>query len=421
MKALVFERKVPKFAAARVAGTFRPGAGAKVGPLRLKDVDPPELPGDDWVYVKPRLAGICGSDLATIDGTSSRYFEPIVSFPFTMGHEVVADLIDPANGITEADGTHRVVIEPVLGCVTRGISPVCDECARGNLGNCTNISFGDLEPGLQSGFCCDTGGGWSTMMIAHRSQLHAVPADLSDEAAVMVEPTACAIHAALAGPTAGAMRAVVVIGSGTLGLLTIAALRRFIQTDDDTQIIAVAKHPLQRRLARELGADVVVEPGEVRRAVRRVVGTMAIGDGNISRLTGGADRVLDCVGSSESITEALAVARPRGWVNLVGMAGAVEVDLTPLWHKELALVGAYAYGTEVIHDDEAAEDAPLDRRRTFDLAFELVRDTDLGRLVSATYPLGRFEDAVTHAATAGGRGAVKVAFDLRAEKERARL
>ena len=44
--------------------------------------------------VRPRLAGICGSDLATIDGHSSRYFEPIVSFPFTPGHEVVGELDD---------------------------------------------------------------------------------------------------------------------------------------------------------------------------------------------------------------------------------------------------------------------------------------------------------------------------------------
>ena len=76
MKALQFERNVPKYAAAMVAGSLRPGGGAKVGPLRLKDIDVPELPGPDWVHVKPRLAGICGSDLSTIDGSSSRYFDP---------------------------------------------------------------------------------------------------------------------------------------------------------------------------------------------------------------------------------------------------------------------------------------------------------------------------------------------------------
>ena len=77
-----------------VAGALRPGRGAKVGPLDLRDINPPEAPADGWVTVRPRLAGICGSDLATIDGKSSRYFEPIVSFPFVPGHEVVGELTD---------------------------------------------------------------------------------------------------------------------------------------------------------------------------------------------------------------------------------------------------------------------------------------------------------------------------------------
>lgn len=412
MKALVFERNVPKYAAAMFAGSLRPGSGARVGPLRLAEVDVPELPGPDWVQVRPRLAGICGSDLSTIDGTSSRYFDPIVSFPFTMGHEVVADLIDPATGTVAPDGSHRVVVEPVLGCVTRNISPVCAACAAGDLGNCVNIAFGALEPGLQSGFCCDTGGGWSTAMVAHRSQLHDVPAAMTDEAAVMVEPTACAIHGALAaGVRPG--ETVVVLGSGTLGLLVLAALQHF--TDADS-IVAVAKHPHQRDLARAFGATHVIEPDEIRRGVRRLTGAMALGDGDITRLAGGADVVIDCVGSQASLGQALDVLRPKGRVAMVGMPGEITVDLTGLWQRELRLFGAYAYGTEQVGPTGAAQ-----TRRTFDLAFELVEAADLGRLVSATYPLARFTDAVAHAADAGRRGAVKIAFDLRPEKERTRL
>ena len=126
--------------------------------------------------------------------------------------------------------------------------------------------------------------------------------------------------------------------------------------------------------------------------------------------TGGADVVYDCVGSEDSIADALAVVRPGGRVVLVGMPGTVALDLTPLWHREIALVGAYAYGDERLPDGTA--------RRSFDLAMELVAEADLGRLLSATYPLARYADAVAHAAEAGRRGAVKVAFDLRGEKHR---
>jgi len=404
VKALEFGRNVPRYAAAMVAARAVPGAGAKVGPLRLRDIDPPNLPGPEWVRIRPRLAGICGSDLSTIDGTSSRYFEPIVSFPFVPGHEVVADR-------EGTDGSDRVVLEPVLGCVVRGIAPPCSACARGDLGNCERIAFGDLEPGLQSGFCCDTGGGWSTQMVAHPSQLHPVPANMSDEAAVMVEPTACAVHGALA---AGVIEGdtVAVIGSGTLGLLTIAALRHLTPAGT---IVAAAKYPIQRELARELGATTVVEPRELARAVRRSTGTMALGDGDIIRLTGGADVVVDCVGSETSLADALAVVRPKGRIAMVGMPGHVHVDLTGLWQREITLAGAYAYGTEQLTDG-----ATTSSRRTFDLAFELVEAADLGRLVSATYPLSDFTGAIAHAAGAGPRGGIKIAFDLRDEKERTR-
>ncbi len=306
-----------------------------------------------------------------------------MSFPFVPGHEVVGD---------REDGT-RVVLEPVLGCVSRNLAPTCRSCADGRLGNCEHTTFGDLEPGIQTGSCHDTGGGWATAFSAHSSQLHPVDDALDDEAAVMVEPTACAVHAALLADIPDDA-VVTVLGSGTLGLLTIAAVRAFAAP---RTIVATAKYPAQRRLATELGADLVVGPGEVRRAVRRAAGTRAVStsgdDGAVDRLSGGADVVVDCVGSSASLTDALAVTRPRGRIVLVGMPGSVSLELTPLWHREVELVGAYTYGTETLPDGTTA--------RTFDLATRLVQEAGLGRLVSATYPLSRYREALEHAAAAG--------------------
>jgi len=375
VKALVFSRQPARYAAAMVAGALRPGRGARYGPLSLRDVDPPELPAGDWLRLRPRLSGICGSDLATIDGRSSRYFEPIVSFPFTPGHEVVGDL----------DDGRRVVVVPVLTCATCGIDPPCGSCAAGAVNLCERVAFGHLEPGLQCGFCESTGGGWSQEMVVHPSQVVEVPDGLSDEQAVMIEPTACAVHAARqvdAGRVA-------VIGAGTLGLLTVAALRR---VSPATEILATAKHPEQRRWAKELGADVVCTPGELARAVRSATGSMMVGD----QLTGGVPAAVDCVGSEATLDQALSVVAPGGTVHVVGMPARTTLDLTGLWHRETILRGCYAY-----------------RREDFATAAELVAEAGLDRLVSATYPLARYEDAIAHAAAAGSRGAVKVAFDLR--------
>jgi threonine dehydrogenase-like Zn-dependent dehydrogenase len=401
MKALLFERNVPRFAASRLlAGVAGSGRGVPIGPLRLAEVDPPALPGSGWHRVRPRLAGICGSDIATLDGHSSRYFEPIVSFPFVPGHEIVGDVEGgPLDG-------RRVVVEPVLGCVVRGIDPPCDACASGRKGACAQLAFGHLRPGLQTGYCADTGGGWSAGLVAHESQLHPVPEAMTDEAAVMIEPTACAVHAVLTGGGGAVDGAhALVLGAGTLGLGVIAALRHFALP---AGILAVAKHPEQRRLARRLGADVVLPPSEVRRGVRRQTGGTALStggaDGRVERLAGGADVVFDCVGSASSLEECLAVVRPGGRIVLVGMPGRVSVDLAPLWQREVVLAGAYAYGSEVRSEGHVS---------TFALAAELVEVARLGELVTARYPLESYAEAVEHAARAGRRGAVKIVFDLR--------
>ena len=399
MRALLFERSIPRYAAARLAGTVVPGIGGRVGPLSLTEVDEPELPGSGWHRVRPRLAGICGSDLATIDGHASRYFEPLVSFPFVPGHEVVGDL----------DDGRRVVLEPVLGCAARGVQPPCRGCAEGYVDRCERIAFGHLRPGLQTGYCRDTGGGWSTALVAHDTQLHPVPEAMSDEEAVMVEPAACAVHAALASEAYG--RTVLVLGAGTLGLCTVAALRRF---STPSTLMVAAKHPEQRRRAADLGGDLVVAADEARRAVRRATGSLRVGGG----VSGGVDVVVDCVGTQAAVAEDLSVVRPGGTVLLVGMPGTVLVDLTPLWQRQVSLRGCYAYGTEDTGVGNDGEGGGGRRRRTFDLAFDLVAEAGLGRLVSVSYPLDRYRDAIDHAANAGRRGAHKVVFDLRGEKRR---
>ena len=379
MSRLVFSRKPARFAAARLAGTLMPGRGASVGPLSLEPDETLPLPSPEWLRLRPRLAGICGSDLATVDGTASAYFDPLVSYPFTPGHEVVADVV----------GTdRRVVVVPVLSCITRGISPVCHACEHGHIHLCERVAFGHIEPGLQTGFCESTGGGWSHEMLAHPSQLVDVPADLSDEAAVMVEPMACAVHAAQRYTG----KETVIIGAGTLGLLTLAAITATRDRERTGPVVVTARYPDQKRLAKEFGADVVCSTDELPRWVRSATGSLVFGD----QLTCGAPHVIDCVGSSESLQQSLQVVAPGGEVQVVGMPGNVHLELTSLWHRETAIRGCYAY-----------------RRPDFDTALELVRLFDLGRLVSATYSLKDYTDAIGHAAHAGRRGAVKIAFDMR--------
>ena len=153
MRALQVRRSAAKFGMARIASAVAPLTAARIGPLEYRNVDPPTVPDEGWVRLRPRLSGICGSDLALLEGKASAYFDPIVSFPFTPGHEVVADVLDG-----ELAGRRAIVI-PLLHCAVRGIDPVCDECSDGATHRCERTAFGHIAAGLQCGElgaqCCD--------------------------------------------------------------------------------------------------------------------------------------------------------------------------------------------------------------------------------------------------------------------------
>lgn len=374
----------------RAAGGRADVATGAFSMLKLGDVPEPALPAAGWMRVMPSVSGICGSDLAAIGGHVSLYLDPLTSYPFVPGHEVV--------GILE-DG-QRVVVEPALGCEVRGVTPMCPRCAEGRPGLCYNVTEGPIEVGLQTGYCAGTGGGWGEVLVAHPSQVHEVPDSLSDEAAVLIEPLACCIHAALRG---GATKddVVVVSGAGTIGLLTVAAVRLFTPP---RRLIAIAKHPTQRELARKLGADQVIAPSDAYQRVRFATAARRL-DGMMNRslLLGGADITFECVGRADSLNDAVRFTREGGTVIAVGMPGEEKVDWAPIWQRELTVMGAYAYGSEPARDG----------RKTFALALEAGPELHLDELTGPLFGLADYRDAIAYAMGAGRLGAVKVAFDLR--------
>ena len=375
MRALQFTPSVARHVVARASG--RP----QLGGLRLADVDPPLPPAPDWVVVRPRLSGICGSDQALVTGDASPYLGALTSAPFVPGHEVVGEL---RTG-------ERVVVEPALGCTARGV-PACRQCGEGRHTLCEHVTDGVVGAGLQVGFCRDTSGGWSEGLVAHASQGHRVPAALRDEDAVLVEPLACALHAArMAEPHPGDV--VVVIGAGTIGLLAVAAVRAL---EPRATVLAVAKHAGQQGAARRLGADAVCPPERLHLETARLTGARRlVGRLGDELLLGGADAVLDCVGSSASLQGAVTVTRGRGAVVLVGMPGPVRVDLALAWQRELRLLGAYG---------------PTD---AFAAAIALAERLRPGALVDRGFDLGEHAAALAHAPRAARSGRVKTVFDLR--------
>ena len=400
-QAIELYRSVPRYLTARAVGDRLPGLlSGPLAPMRFvnrKDVVPL---GPGWGRVRPLLSGICGSDLATIGGKSSFYFSPLVSLPFVPGHEVVGELMDDVDDLPQ--GT-RIALEPVLSCLARGLDP-CDNCKTGLTGRCDRVTTGHVSAGLQTGYCADTGGGWSKMFVAHRSQLHPVPDGLSDRKAVLLEPLSCAVHTALRAnlePNAN----VVVIGAGTVGILTLLAIKELTKAG---HVAVVAKHARQREWAGAFGASEIVGPKEATNAVRRATGAMKLKpERGASFLLGGADVAIDCVGSRSSLNLALRITRAGGRVVVSGIP-TEGADLTPLWFRELELVGAYTGGYETVGRGKSEI-----KTHSFDLATAIATENPIDGIVGATYPLRRWREAIDHALGAGKLGTLKVAFDPR--------
>ena len=397
MLAVRYVRSVPRWLAARYGASRWPALlDTPLSPVRLVEVDPPRLPGPRWVRVRTLLSGICGSDLATVTAQGSTYFSPFVSTPFVLGHEVVGVVEEPGPEARRVAAGDRVVIHPPLHCTVRGIEDLCVACRAGDTSHCRNVTAGDLSAGIQTGYCRDTGGGWSPSLVAHELQLWPVPDGVSDEAAVLIEPYSCCLHAVeRAGELEPAWTALV-IGCGSIGLLTIAALRA---SGFGGRVVAVAKYPHQAVAAQELGADEIVPPGN-RPALGGAVGaTLHEPELGPPSAVGGADVTFDCVGTGTTLDDAIRFTRPRGAVIVVGMPGLPDgIDWTAMWHKELDVRGSYTCPDE-----------------TFRLAIDHVAGWSgrLAPLVTGRFPLEQYGAALRAALDAGRLGHVKIVFEPR--------
>jgi threonine dehydrogenase-like Zn-dependent dehydrogenase len=407
VQALVYRKSVPRYLLMRTAAKrLKSLETSRFSPLQLEDVPEPELPNPEWVRVRPLLSGICGSDLGTLSSENSPYFSPITSPPFVMGHEVFGEIAEDTPNFRTGE---RVVLEPALGCAVRGIDPPCPYCASGRYALCLNVARGDISPGIQTGFCHDTGGGWSQgTLVAHSSQLHRVPDAVPDEAAVAIEPLACAVHAALgAAPATG--ETALVIGAGSVGLFTVAALRHLT---DAGRIICIAKHGRQRTEALRLGASKVLHPREMYTKLPAMLGTETYKP-ELGKpvVTGGAEKVFECVGAPSTTEDALRLTQPGGQVTLVGMPAAKStLDLTALWYQEIQLSGSYAYSVEEYEGKQTS---------SFELALRLAPAIDLQTLVGPSFPLESYKEAIAAARSAGREGNVKVIFDHRGIRHQA--
>ena len=306
--------------------------------LLLCEVPEPAV-GERDVLVRVRACGICGSDVHGYDGSSGRRQPPVV-----MGHEAAGEVARVGRAVTAVAVGDRVAVDSTVSC---------GQCARCRAGR-GNLCDGRRVLGVS---CAEyrREGAFAEYLAVPEHIVYRLPPEVSFAQAAMVEPVAVAVHAVARAPMPA--RTAVVVGTGTIGLLVIQALR----AAGAERVLAVDVDEGKRALALRLGAAAAYDPaaGDAVAEIRAATG-------------GGAEVALECVGATEPIKTAIASVAKGGSVVLVGnVSPSVALPLQAVVTGEITLLGTCASSGE------------------YPRAIELLRTgaIDVGPLVTMLAPL----------------------------------
>jgi len=334
--------------------------GPGVGDLELKEWPEP-TPAPDEVKLKIAAAGICGTDIHIIKGEwPSRP-------PVVLGHEFCGTVVEV--------GTHVRRFKPGDRVVASNPAQTCGKCYHCRAGN----PFMCLHR-VSAGYMID--GAFADYICIREERCHSLPDHVSFRQAALGEPLSVAVHAVIDRTTVHAGDLVLVAGPGAVGLLTLLVAK----LEGARVIVAgVAKDRSRLTLAKELGADIVIDSSS--EDLVGIVGRLSDGEG--------ADLVYECSGVANSLDLCWAAVRREGTLAQVGIyPSRIETDFNKVVMKELNVIGSFGYVWN-------------SWRRSIQLLSERKIKTEA--LISHEVPLSQFEEAfrITQDGTA-----TKVIFNI---------
>ena len=282
--------------------------------MEIAEVPTPE-PRADEVLIRVAACGICGSDVHGYDGSSGRRIPPLV-----MGHEAAGTIESVGRDVKSFAAGDRVTFDSTVYCGE------CSNCRRGDINLCDRrqvlgVSCGDYR----------RAGAFAEFVVVPARILHRLPETLPFAEAAMLEAVAVAIHAVNLAEISTNTTALV-IGAGTIGILTLQALRaagsaRVFVTDVDKDRL---------EMARQLGATEILLSDESLNAK-----LLQLTDGE------GVDVALEAVGRNETVAASIDAVRKGGGVVLVGnIAPNVNLPLQRVVTRQIRLQGSCASAGE---------------------------------------------------------------------------
>lgn len=275
--------------------------------LRVTDVD--ELPaGDNQVKVNVKYCGVCGTDIHIYEGEGGSM---TVVPPLTIGHEFSGIVREVGKNVKSVKVGDRVSVDPNDACGE------CYFCRNAQAHFCKNIvGIGTTYPG-----------GFAEYVTVREKQVFKIPDSLSYEAAALVEPVSCCLHGIdLCEIKAG--QTVLVIGAGPIGLLML----QLAKMSGAGKIFVSEIVPEKRQLALKYGANIVIDPSsEDVEAILRAN-------------TENVDCVIECVGSTKTIEQAIQFAGMKSTVMMFGLTAptaCASVKPYQIFQKEIRLTSSY--------------------------------------------------------------------------------
>ena len=311
--------------------------------VNVQDVETPTIK-DDEVLIKVKTVGVCGSDLHLFQGTHA-FRKP----PAVLGHEIAGEIVKVGNNVTKFKIGDRVTVEPQVGCGS------CEFCQAGRVNLCPDKA----APGTPKWI-----GTFVEYFNAPEKTLYKLGDNVSYEEGTLIEPLAVAVHA-LSRATVKTRDSIVILGSGTIGLLSLVVAREM----GFKTIICTDTAPFNREMALKEGATVALDPIN-----EDVVA-------KVKELTGGrgADLALVCAGANNILDQASQCVSKCGEVGIIAMITKdIPFYCYTMVFNEQTMYGAMTYET-----------------RDFVKAAEMVNNgLNLKNFVTQRMPLAQTQEAL---------------------------
>ncbi|MGO1411346.1 NAD(P)-dependent alcohol dehydrogenase [Microbacterium sp.] len=319
--------------------------------------------GHGDVVVEVAAVGVCGSD--THYFRHGRIGDFVVTDPLVLGHELSGRIVAVGDGVDPARVGQRVAVEPQRPCHT------CRECLAGRYNLCPHMEFYATPP-IDGAFC-----GYVTIESIFA---HAVPDEVSDEAAALLEPLSVAITTARKAHIVPGSR-VLIAGAGPIGIICAQVARAF----GATEIIISDLVAERRERALGYGATKTVDPTQV----------------DIASAGLEVDAFIDASGAPRAVFDGIKAIRPAGYAVLVGLGNSeMSLPVEHIQNLEISVTGIFRYtdtwrvGIELVASGQVDLDSLVTGRFDLEHADEaLDSDKDPNSLKAVVYPNAQKENA----------------------------